>query len=241
MIEHPINPSLNGKNLSNLKDVNGKTFFTEFVKLAKYEGSGVVDYYWNVPGEDTAQLKVSYVKLLKEFDWIIGTGAYVSDVAKKMQNEALKTISKMQFGNGGYFWVNDLSAKMIMHPINPSLNGKNLSKTKDPNGVYLFSEMAKLAKQKGSGIVKYSWEKPNEKEPQPKISFIKLFKPWGWVVGTGEYVDNIEKNVLKMQKEANEEINGVIIEIALTSVVVAIMLFVLVSFIANRSISRPIK
>ena len=107
-------------------------------KVAKANGEGVVNYHWAKPGYEKPQPKVSYVKMFKPYGWVIGTGAYVSDVTAKMKSEALKTISQMRFGESGYFWINDTSPKMIMHPIKPALDGKDLSSVKDPNGVFLF-------------------------------------------------------------------------------------------------------
>ena len=79
-------------------------------------------------------------------------------------------VSETRYGKSGYFWINDTTPKMIMHPIKPSLNGKDLSGVKDPNGVYLFVEMAKIASKNGEGIVEYHWPKPGSKKPILKVS-----------------------------------------------------------------------
>jgi len=241
MIMHPIKPALNGKDLTQVKDPNGVYLFNEMVKIVKEKGSGTVSYHWPKPGFDKPQQKVSYVREFKPFGWIIGTGAYVSDVTEKMQKEALKTISQMRFGNNGYFWVNDTTPKMIMHPIKPSLNGKDLSNIKDPNGVYLFNEMAKIAKEKGEGIVLYSWMKPDSQKPVPKMSYVMFFKEWNWIIGTGEYLDEIDANIAVMQKKTKREIVIAIGEIFLFTVVVGILIIIIVSFLANKTIVRPVK
>ena len=241
MIMHPIKPSLDGKDLSKIKDPNGVFLFNDMVKAVKATGEGVVKYSWTKPGYDTPQPKVSFVKSFEKLGWIIGTGAYVSDVKEKMQKEALKTVSDMRFGKNGYFWIQDTSSKMIMQPIKPSLNGKDLSKLKDVNGVYIIKEASQKAKSKGEGTVNYLWPKPGSDKPQPKMSFVSLFKPWGWVVGTGEYVDNIEARITTMRKEANEKISSSAMQTAGFSLVIAIILTFIVSLIANNSISKPIK
>mgnify|MGYP000114924601 CR=1 FL=1 len=71
-----------------------------------------------------------------------------------------------------YFWINDFTPTMIMHPIKPALNGKNLSSMKDPTGKHLFNEMVDVANKKGKGVVNYMWSKPGFDKPQQKISYI---------------------------------------------------------------------
>lgn len=240
MIMHPIKPSLDGKDLSQFKDPNGVYLFNEMAKVAKTKGEGVVNYSWAKPGFEKPQPKVSYVRLFKPFNWVIGTGAYVSDVSVKMKKEALKTISEMRFGKSGYFWINDETPKMIMHPIKPQLDGQDLSKVKDPKGVYLFNEMAKVAKAKGEGVVEYSWSKPGHDEPQPKMSYVKLFKPWGWIIGTGEYIDNIEAKIAQMREAASDEIVASTSKIIVTSLALSAVLLFIVTYIANKIIITPI-
>ncbi len=242
MIMHPIKPSLDGKDLANFKDKNGKKIFSEFANAVRNSNSsGFVDYVWPKPGFDKPQPKVSFVKLFKPFNWVIGTGAYVDDVSTKMKQEALKTISQMRYGKSGYFWINDTQPKMVMHPIKPSLDGKDLSKLKDPNGLFLFNEMVKVCSKDGEGLVKYSWPKPGIKKPQPKFSYVKEFKPWGWIVGTGAYVDDIEQKVQELQNDANEKIQASIIQTIAIALIISIIMVVLVSIISVKYIVKPIE
>ena len=241
MIMHPMQPSLDGTNLSSTKDPNGVYLFKEMTKVAVNKQEGMVEYSWPKPGFDKPQPKISYVKMFKPYGWVVGTGAYVSDVTQKMQQEALKTVAQMRFGKSGYFWINDSTPKMIMHPIDTKLDGKDLSSVKDPKGIYPFVEMAKTAQSKGGGIVKYYWNKPGFDQPQPKISYVEMFKPWGWIVGTGEYVDNIEAKISQMRSEANQKVFSSVIKTILISIVVAIIITVVFSYMANKGILGPIK
>ena len=85
-----------------------------------------------------------------------------------------------------------LGPVMAMHPTNPKLEGQDLSATKDPDGKALFNEMVSVAKTRGAGLVDYRWPKPGSADPVPKISYVQLFQPWGWIIGTGVYIDDIE-------------------------------------------------
>ena len=241
MIMHPLKPSLDGKDLSKVKDPNGVYLFNEMVNVTKMKNSGIVKYAWEKPGFTKPQAKISFVKVFKPFDWIIGTGAYVSDITKSMQKKALLNIKEMRYGKNGYFWVNDTQPKMLMHPIKSSLVGKDLSSVKDSNGVYVFKKIVEVAKANDTGIVRYLWAKPGFDKPQPKIAYVKLFKPWNWIIGTGAYVDDIETRIQNMKDSASAQIHSLIIEIIITAIIVAIILSLLTILIAKNSIVKPLE
>ncbi|MDX9709096.1 MAG: methyl-accepting chemotaxis protein [Trichloromonas sp.] len=111
------------------------------------------------------------------------------------QQAAIEALRHTRFEGNNYFWINDLTPVMIMHPISPELDGKNLSNNRDPEGKALFVEMADVARSKGEGFVKYLWAKPGFSEPVPKLSFVKAVPQWGWVIGAGIYIDDIEADL----------------------------------------------
>ena len=241
MITHPIMPQLNGKNLYNFKDNNGKEIFKEFIKVAKKYNSGFVDYVWPKPGHITPQAKISYVKLFKPFNWIIGTGAYVDDVTNSLKEEAITSIKNLRYCKNGYFWITDTKPRMIMHPIETSLDGKDLSNIKDPNGVYLFNEMVKVSKNsKSGGLVKYFWPKPGEKKPQLKLSYVKRFEPWDWIIGTGVYVDDIQNQILKLKQETNKRVSNTIWQLIFTILLMIIPISLINIYFLNHTIIKPL-
>ncbi|MCD7110261.1 methyl-accepting chemotaxis protein [Rhizobium sp. DKSPLA3] len=107
------------------------------------------------------------------------------------QAAAIDAVKAMRFQNSGYLWINDMDARMVMHPIKPELNGKDQSGNVDPNGKHLFVEFVKVVKASGQGAVDYYWPKPGIDAPVLKYSYVIGFKPWGWVVGTGVYADDL--------------------------------------------------
>jgi methyl-accepting chemotaxis protein len=114
------------------------------------------------------------------------------------QAQALHAIRAMRYEQSEYFWINDLAPRMIMHPINPALDGKPLHENKDPNGKHLFVEFVNVCKRSGAGFVEYLWPKPDEPKPVPKISYVKLLPAWGWIVGSGVYIDDVEKELTRV-------------------------------------------
>lgn len=121
------------------------------------------------------------------------SGALTQDQA---QQYALSALSQMRYGNGEYFWVNDMHPRVVMHPIKPKLNGKDVSGVKDPNGLALFQAFVDTVRQQGEGYVSYQWPKAGQDEPEDKVSYVKGFEPWGWVVGTGLYVGDLRQAAL---------------------------------------------
>ena len=241
MVMHPIKPALNGKNLSDFKDPQGKRLFVDMVNVCRKNGEGTVDYLWPKPGHDQPVAKLSYVKLFKPWNWVIGTGVYLEAAEQRFMEDAKKAIAQLRYGSKGsdYFWINDMGPKMIMHPIKPALDGKDLSNNKDPNGKRLFVDMVNVCRDKGEGFVDYMWPMPGHKEPVPKLSYVKLFKPWGWVVGTGIYLDDVDRAVAAKEAEIASAIavqrNGLILVI----VVLLVLTGIGVTLISRR-ITRPI-
>ena len=114
---------------------------------------------------------------------------------EEAQAGALSAIETIRYGDGDYLWVHDEQLVMQMHPIKPELDGNDIAAVEDPNGVRLFVEMNNVVATDGAGFVAYEWPKPGFEEPQPKVSYVAGFEPWGWVIGTGVYVDDIQAAV----------------------------------------------
>jgi methyl-accepting chemotaxis protein len=109
------------------------------------------------------------------------------------QTAALATVRMMRYDNSEYFWINDLSPRILMHPVKPELDGQDMSTLKDPNGKLLFNEFVAVVKKDGKGFVDYYWPKPGAQDPVAKISYVAGFAPWGWIIGSGIYLDDVNR------------------------------------------------
>jgi len=145
------------------------------------------------------------------------------------QLQALTAIRSLRYGQNDYFWINDLRPVMVMHPTNPKLEGQDLSGIRDPDGFAVFNEMVTLAKAKGAGMVDYRWPKPGASAPVEKTSYIKLFTPWNWIIGSGVYIDDLQAEFRTQVWQASL--------IGLGIAAVMVLLVVLIS----RSIVRPLR
>ncbi len=148
---------------------------------------------------------------------------------EQAQHAALEQVRTLRYRQSDYFWINDLGPTMIMHPMQPKLDGQNLSGIKDPNGKALFNEMVAVAKRDGAGTVDYMWAKPGEEQPVPKVSYVQLFKPWGWIIGSGIYVDDVEA-----------EFRNYLTRFSIIGLAIAALMAVLVAILI-RSITAPLR
>ncbi|WP_434563400.1 methyl-accepting chemotaxis protein [Pseudomonas sp. Z5-35] len=145
------------------------------------------------------------------------------------QKQALSTVRGLRYDQTDYFWINDLTPVMVMHPTNPKLEGQNLSAIRDPNGYALFNEMVAIAKAKGAGMINYLWPKPGAEAPVGKTSYVKLFEPWGWIIGSGVYVDDVQA-----------EFQSQMIKASLIGLAITLIMSLFLTLIV-RSIVRPLQ
>ena len=192
-------------------------------------------FAWIVPKVQKSmyQAKVTQTKHVVESAW--GVLDYYDKQAKakaipleEAKRQAKEAIKNLRYDVEEYFWINDLEPRMVMHPFSPDLDGKNLSENKDPNGKRLFVAMVEVCKKDGAGLVDYLWPKPGTPKPVPKISYVKLFPDWGWIIGSGIYMDEVEKEIAQILYI----FFGVVIAVVVGSLCLAVLM--------ARSISKPI-
>ncbi len=116
---------------------------------------------------------------------------------EQARQTALQALSGLRYNTQEYFWVNDMHPRVLMHPIKPSLNGQDVGSLKDPTGLALFKAFVDQVRQHGKGFVAYQWPKPGHEQPVDKISYVMGFEPWGWVVGSGVYIDDLRDAALE--------------------------------------------
>jgi signal-transduction protein with cAMP-binding, CBS, and nucleotidyltransferase domain len=140
------------------------------------------------------------------------------------KSDAIDKIRGLRYGmeEKDYFFITDMHPNMIMHPYRSDLNGTDLSTFKDPNGKALFREMVHQVKIAGDGFVDYKWQWMDDSSNiVPKISYVREFKPWGWVIGTGIYIEDIREKITAIEREL------IIVSIAISGII-SILLTIIV-------------
>lgn len=141
---------------------------------------------------------------------------------EEAQKSAKEAIKNLRYNKEEYFFILDTNLRGVMHPIKPKLDNTDLSGIKDPDGKHLFVEFANVAKAKGEGYVDYMWSKPNSETPLPKLSYVRLFPQWNWIIGSGVYVDDVES-----------EFNGIAIPMIGIALVLLVILSLFVGALRN--------
>jgi len=145
------------------------------------------------------------------------------------RQQALAAIESLRSANGSdYLWVNDEHPTMLMHPHQTALNGKDLSDTTSADGKKIFVEMVRLGQQDGGGFLDYTWPKPGVEGAVQKISYVGLHKRWGWIIGSGEYTDDIAARAWSFSK------------VLILAGVLVLLSALLLCWLIARSILRPL-
>jgi methyl-accepting chemotaxis protein len=257
MLMHPILPELEGKVLDDPAFASvgeaGRNVFQVAVEVATRDGEGFIRYSW--PEPDGSVLlprmpKFSHVRLVPEWGWVVGTGVYVDEVLREKVAEIASGIGKIRYGSE-YFWISTAEApvpRMVMHPFRPELDGQRLDRAEfelDVNGrrQNLFAAFRDVAAPAGEGYAEYAWPKPADAgapgAPAPKISFVKLYPPLGWIIGTGRYVDDIEAAIARQTAAADAQVSALVRRIVLAALAVVVVAVAGVSVLA-ASLTRPL-
>jgi methyl-accepting chemotaxis protein len=165
--------------------------------------------------------------ILSTYQKQVESGALTKDEAQK---RAAAGVKELRYNGKDYFFISDLNNRLVANPLRPENEGKDMSSFKDADGKFMYQEFTKAASSdKGAGFVDYRQIKPNETKPLPKLSYVKLFKPWGWVVGTGIYINNVD-----------EDMGAVHIAIGI-GLLAILCLSILLALLVSRTLTTPVK
>ena len=137
---------------------------------------------------------------------------------EETQKRVLLRIHELRYGRDkkDYFWINDMTPRMVMHPYRPDLEGQDLSDFQDEKGKYLFREFVTVVQEQGAGYVEYMWQwKDDPNRTASKMSYIKGFEPWGWIIGTGMYLDDIDVEMSIIEKRVLAISTGILFIVSL--------------------------
>jgi len=216
--------------------ISTKIILTGLVIVALFT---LMTFAWFVPTVKSALMAKKYEKLKEqtEIAWsIISNYAALADKGEMTEEAAktiaLKTVEGLRYGPEmkDYFWINDTKPIMIMHPFSKDLVGKDVSGNVDKRGTAMFVEMVNVCKSQNAGFVEYMWQyKDQANKIVPKISYVRIFSGWDWIVGTGMYVEDV-----------NAEVWALITKIIVIFVIIT-LLAVALSYFISRAISRRIR
>lgn len=247
IIMHPVNPELIGKSSDGpryhclLNDRGERiegNLFSAFLKTALDHGEGYVNYLWPKPtpaGLTEDQPKIGFVKIFRPWNWIIGTGVYVDDIQRDIEQrtEAVvrdlnKLIPKQKIGESGYFFIFNDAGELIVHPLYGPRESPGLINPESGNNI--LDDLA-AAEKTPEKALSYFWDKPDDKGNfvYRKKSYVTYFEPLGWYICSSVYLDDYEHKINAMNTKLALLGGGFI----LCALVIA--------FLMARNVTRPLK
>ena len=236
-ILHPILPHLEGKDLINYQDAKGTYLLKEMKKILSKDESTFYDWYWYKPNDKQNQYKkTGYFKKFEPLNLFIGTGEYLDDFEKRIQDDILSYTPKIHFQQKGFIFILNEKGEMLSNP-NQALIGKNVYKAQDKEGQYFVQNMIQVAKNEGSGYITYLAPTLSMDSQHKKTSYIKGFQDWNWVIGAGFYQQEIDKVIQTKKMELKKSNHIYLISMLLISFVSTLLLLAL-SILLSKNIKR---
>ncbi len=140
--------------------------------------------------------------------------------------EACEIVRNMRYGDdaSGYFWIDDTNYILVMHPVLPEQEGNNRKNLEDQNGVMIVQEILKVANSaEGGGYNEFYFTKSDGVTVAPKVAYSQIFEPWGWVVSTGNYVDDMQAEMVLVQNEISDQFTSLCTRIIAVVVIMTIL------------------
>jgi len=122
-------------------------------------------------------------------------------------DEAKRILAELSFGEDGYFFIYDMQGNNLMHSRQPELVGTNLWSLRDANGVATIQRLIARARA-GGGLERYTWVKPSTSKPAPKLGYVVPIEQWGWMMGTGIYLDDVDAALAKVDVQQSRNIEA---------------------------------
>ncbi len=239
ILYHGGDKKLEHKNIFNLLKNNKELEY--FIKDTMNKDENFGTYQWYKPNATKNKLYTKYVYALKlkELNIFIAAGIYKSEFQKKVQELVFEELKKDRFGenNYGYFWIHNLNNVMLMHPIQPELNNKDLTDFQTLDGQYLFQNMKKIVLDKSGGFISYIWRRPDTNIEDEKISYIHILKDWDVIIGSGFYLtelkDMLVEEKLRVKQSLDKNLNQI-----LSILVLLIFLSLIIAFFISKRIRK---
>ena len=140
------------------------------------------------------------------------------------REEVMRILSSMAYGDDGYFFAYDREGTNLVHPRQPDLIGTNLWEVRDPQGVAVIQRLFDTARS-GDGFLRYIWNRPSTGKPADKLSYVVELKRWGWMYGTGIYLDDVAAGTQKIKAQASANITATLLGLAAVAVIATLAVF----------------
>ena len=234
-IFHPIKPQIENTNTINAKDAKGRRYQKDRIELLKKHDEIYFQYSFNKPNDKINEYeKLSFLKRFKPLDWFIGSGEYLDDFENSLKNEALEFIQKLSYKDGGYVFV--IKDKIVIANKYKELIGLDVSKSENLEPFYKQYQKVRFSDE--GSFATYELLTDDEKNNvKNKVSYMKSFLKWDWVIGTGFDFDHLNEVINTQQETIEEQFNQYLKNLLLLSTFIVLILL-LISYVLSKYIQK---
>ena len=227
----PTRVDLEGKNLLNLKDAKGSYSIQNLRDLSLKKGESFYTWWWYKPNESNYQSKkIGFAKYFKPLDCFIGTGEYVNDFEETIKKSITKRLSTYRYGKNQYVFIFDEKGTVLSHMDKNRIGTNNLNE-KNTNDIYATYDIVNVNDEKGKFLT-YTFKKNSDFTETRKVSYVKKFKDWKWIIGSGFYTDDLKILIEKKKEELTKENESQIKTILIFAFSIGILIIVLSLFLS---------
>ena len=234
---YPVAPQFEDQDLLDLQDDEGRFVIRDEIELVRRADEGFVTDHWRKPDirEDMVYPKLTFVKAFKPLNWYLGTGEYLDDFEHDLQEEIIDRIARIRFGREGYVFLNTFDGDAVVFDGERVVEARNLWDLTDPNGIKVIQEERRVAETPDGDFISYTFPRLNQNDPSDKVSFVKGFPDWRWMIGAGFYTDDIEPVIATKQADMRRSLMTQVVKIALIIATLAVISLALARLLSRRT------
>lgn len=230
----PHNRELEGKDFWNHQDAKGTYIIKDMTSLLSKNDKAFYEWYWfNPKNPDKQRKKLGLVKNFEPFNWFIGTGEYIEDFEKQIQERVLRHIREIRYGKSGYIFIINYDSIYLSHIRKNFINKSAIDNNDTINIKKVIDDLIEISK-KGEGYYTYIQnKKPGIDEPINKTSYVKGLNEWNWMIGTGFYEDEIENSIKQRKTQLEKQFEQYLLNTLEVTILVTVVLLTISTYLSR--------
>ncbi len=233
---HPITPEKEGHLLTDIKDISGKYVIQDEIKLMRNNKEGYINYLWTKPNSDNgvSHLKRAFLKRFEPYNWFLGLGEYQDDFKEDLKQETLEWFRHSYDPKEWQLFINDYDGKALIINSDQYKNGSNIKNITDNKGFNIFEKELDIAKNTDGDFLRYSWLDENTGEYTPRVSYVKGYNQWEWMIGASSSTATIDMAIAQKEKELIKDSFKRVTYLLLTMLGASVLFFIISQYINKR-------